>query len=144
MLSIREEVTVKLTGVFQNSKQEKGFLLGCSSRLDCVDHCEQIPAIRAGLHFYEPDSAYADGVIQKWAADNICFCGFLHSHLVDKTDLSIPDIQFARKLFQAYSLPVLWFGLALVEGKSVTYRFYIVTEQGIDDLHTNVCIDYPS
>lgn len=130
-LSIHKSILDQMAAVFSNSVHEAGYLLGCSTRLDCLDHCEQLPPVQAGLHFYEPDSAYANSIINQWASQNICFCGMIHSHVVEKETLSEADVVFAKQLFHAYSLPVLWFGLALVDRKKVNYQFYGITDHSM-------------
>ena len=133
-LTIEKEILGKMAAVFSTSQQEQGFVLGCSARLDCVDTCEQIPAIRAGLHFYTPDASYANQVIQNWSEVGVCFCGFVHSHIVNKPALSEADIEYARSMFQVYRLPVLWFGIGLVQKQNVDYHLYSVTTQN-DKVH---------
>ena len=127
ILTVREEVFRMLAEVFRQSKQEEGFILGSTSRLDCLDCCEQIPAVRAGMYFYEPDAIYANEAIRRWAKQGICFCGFIHSHITDQPNLSEADIEFAKCLFQAYCLAGMWFGLAVVYHEMVVYKFYWVT-----------------
>lgn len=128
-LTVCREVFQTLNETFLSSKQEAGFILGCQTRLDCLDSCEQVPANQAGVYFYRPDASYANHIIQKWQAQRICFCGFIHSHVVNKQDLSEADVQFAQALFRACPLPVLWFGLAIALDGHVTYRFFSVTEE---------------
>lgn len=135
MLTIRREVLRQLTEAFWESGQEEGFLLGCTSRLDCLDHCEQLPAVRVGLHFYEPDSEQADRIIRRWAEQEICFCGFIHSHVADKSDLSEADIEFAKRIYKVYCLPQLWFGIGVVGAGRVEYIFYSVAS---DDENTTI------
>lgn len=129
MLSVSQEALKQMTQVFSNSETEQGFLLGCTAAWNALDHCCQLPAARSGKYFYEPFAAAANGIIQDWADHGICFCGFVHSHLVDKPSLSENDIDFAHRLFRAYPLPVLWFGIGVVRGSRVDYVFYSVTEQ---------------
>lgn len=142
MLIISRQVIEQLTNVFRESNQEKGFLLGCTSHLDTLDCCKQLPAIQAGLHFYEPDFELANEIVRLWANHRICFCGFIHSHVVNKPELSEADIDFARSLFLVYDLPVLWFGLALVRGENVQYRFYSVEAGKRTDIQLHEITDW--
>lgn len=132
MLTICKDVLRKLTEVFRESSQEEGFLLGCTSRLDCLDCCEQIPASRAGMYFYEPDVACANKIIQCWASQGTCYCGFIHSHVMGKNALSIADIEFAKRIYAAYHLPELWFGIGVVGEEKVEYLFFSVTRDNGD------------
>ena len=99
MLEISEDIQRKLVQTFLQKDCEKGFILGCTSCLDRVDHCVQIPAVQAGTYFYEPDVYIATQAIRRWNAEGVCFCGFIHSHLVDRDELSEEDQKFAFKLF---------------------------------------------
>lgn len=134
MLVIQEEILEKMREIFVFGKEEQGFLLGSASCLNQLDNCYQIPAVQAGIYFFEPDVSAADSMIRNWAKQGICFSGFIHSHIVEKNDLSIPDIEFAKKLFCAYELPVLWFGLALVKKNTVEFKFYAVKQYDENDV----------
>ncbi len=132
MLVIESKILTEISGVFRQSPVEQGFLLGCGTALNRIDHCFHLPAISAGLHFYEPDHRAADTAIRDWMQNDICFCGLIHSHVVDKSDLSENDIVFAEQLFLAYNLPVLWFALGILDGEFVQFRFYSVSRSGTD------------
>lgn len=127
MLYIQPDVLRRLTKAFLSTGYEQGFLLGCTTRLNRLDFCHQIPAIQAGMYFFSPDCLYADSVIKMWAEGKICFCGFVHSHLVEKYDLSENDVEFALRLFSAFDLPVLWFGVGVVVAEKVKYQFYAIS-----------------
>ena len=140
MLVIQEEILEKMREIFVSGKEEQGFLLGSESCLNQLDRCYQIPAVQAGIYFFTPDVSAADSMVRNWARQGICFSGFIHSHIVEKNDLSVPDIEFAKKLFRAYELPVLWFGLALVKKNTVEFKFYAVEQCGENDIKlTQVC-----
>ncbi len=128
MLHIKKDVLLKLSTTFRECDVEKGFLLGSSTDLIYIDHCFDLPAADAGLHFYEPDPVLADKAIQRWANQGVCFCGMIHSHVVDKQELSENDIEYAKVLFSAYHLPLLWFGIGIVHSEKVDFRFYSVSE----------------
>lgn len=130
MLHIKKDVLLKLSAAFRKCDVEKGFLLGSSNDLNYVDHCFDLPAMDAGLHFYEPDPAWADKAIQRWVNQGVCFCGIIHSHVVDKRELSENDIEYAKVLYSAYHLPLLWFGIGIVHANKVDFRFYSVSESG--------------
>lgn len=135
MLEIRKEVLQEITRSFLSGERERGFLLACASRLDRLEYCCEIPAVQAGLYFYEPDAKMADYEIRRWAEQGICFCGFLHSHIVSQNKLSQNDIDFARELFYAYSLPVMWFGLGIVTEGNVSFSFYAITGSDKRDIN---------
>ena len=137
-LFVKGNILEKIGQVFSSSDVEQGFLLGCTTRLDCLDYCEQVPAVRAGIHFYEPDATCANEIIQSWAKRGICFCGFIHSHVVDKEDLSEADEEFARSLSGAYDIPVMWFGLGVVNCQSVSFSFYSVSVENDKNMIASV------
>ena len=128
MLHIKKDVLSNISEVFRDCDVEKGFLLGSSKDLSYIDHCFDLPATDAGLHFYEPDPVLADKQIQHWADQGVCFCGMIHSHVVDKQELSENDIEYAKVLYSAYHLPLLWFGIGIVHADTVDFRFYSVSE----------------
>lgn len=136
MLEIRKEVLWHLEKVFALSEQEQGFVLGTNSQLTRLDCCYQIPAASVGMYYYSPDVDIANKIIKLWAAEGICFCGFIHSHVIEKREFSENDVEFAKKLVGAYKLPVLWFGLAIVNDDKVDIDFYAVTK--IDDLNIDI------
>lgn len=134
MLKIKKEILQQLRDTFMSSNQEQGFLLGCKSHFERLEYCYQIPAVRAGKYFYIPNANEADKVIDLWAEQEICFCGFIHSHVVEKVDLSENDVEFAKQLFSAYKLPVLWFGLGLVQEEKIHFQFYSVQKNDNEDI----------
>lgn len=128
MLHVKGDVLLRLSAVFCECNVERGFLLGSSNDLTHIDHCFDLPAMDAGLHFYEPDPVLADKQIQHWANQGVCFCGMIHSHVVDKQELSENDIEYAKVLYSAYHLPLLWFGIGIVRADNVDFKFYSVSE----------------
>lgn len=130
MLHIKKDVLSNISRVFRDCDVEKGFLLGSSKDLSRIDHCFDLPARDAGLHFYEPDPILADKRIRCWADQGVCFCGMIHSHVVDKQELSENDVEYAKVLYSAYHLPLLWFGIGIVNAGKVDFRFFSVTESG--------------
>ena len=91
--------------------------MGANKSLDIVDSFALIPAEKAGKYYYIPDIEAANRQIHQWAKEEICFCGFIHSHITDKKELSEGDIKFAEQLFNSFHLPVLWFGLQILTKK---------------------------
>ena len=129
-LLVNKEILDRITSVFTQSPQEEGFLLGCSSQINQITHTAFLPSSRAGRYYYIPDAMQATEIIRSWIAQGVCFCGFIHSHVTAKHNLSEADLQFAETLFRAYRIPVLWFGLAVVTGGNVAFQFYSVAKQG--------------
>lgn len=130
MLRIKKEILQQLRQSFSLSHVETGFILGTYSCLEQLEYCYQIPAVQAGIHYYSPDIVIANKKIKEWTEVGICFCGFIHSHVVKKVDFSNGDIEFAKKLMNSYRLPVLWFGLGVVNDDcEVDIYFYSVTQQ---------------
>lgn len=128
MLLVHQHTLRKIADAFRGCAVEKGFLLGSDCSLSHINHCFDLPASEAGLHYYTPDPGIADDVIGRWGDRGICFCGLIHSHVVDKQDLSVNDIAFAKALYTAYQLPILWFGIGIVNAGNVVFRFYAVSE----------------
>lgn len=128
MLRIKNDVLSKIAKAFRACDVEKGFLLGSNRDLTYINYCFDLPASDAGLHFYEPNPVCADETIRSWANQGVCFCGMIHSHVVDKQDLSVNDIAYAKALYSAYHLPVLWFGIGIVQASNVDFRFYSVSK----------------
>ncbi len=129
MLAITEKVLRYIKDTVKYSKVEQGFALGCTSRLDRIDVCEQIPAVQAGVYFYSPDSKIATEIVEGWMDNNICFCGFIHSHRTNKRDFSEPDIRFAEKLLINFRVPYLWFGLLVImeqQEEILLYKLYSI------------------
>lgn len=135
MLLVDKHILSKISETFLKQDVEQGFLLGSSLDFNHIDSCFELPASDAGLHYYEPNSLAADKAIRHWGHQGICFCGMIHSHVVNKRVLSENDIAFAKALYTAYHLPVLWFGIGIVNSGEVTFQIYSVTE--IDE---QICI----
>ena len=128
MLFIKQQVLSHICDAVISSDVEQGFILGSQTRLDQLDYCREIPAVQASLNFYKPNSVVADTIIQQWANTNVCFSGYLHTHIGEKNDFSEADVAFAKKLYNAYQLPLLWFGLAVVNASTISLYFYSVEE----------------
>lgn len=129
MLSIQNDVLSEISTVFsRNKNREQGFLLGSSTQLTHIDDCIYLPASKSGIHFYEPDLDAANYAIRNWGKKKVCFCGMIHSHVVNKPNLSENDIEYAKQIFKAYNLPVLWFGIGIVGISSVQFLFFSVSE----------------
>lgn len=124
MLTITENVLESIKNSVKHSSVEQGFALGCASRLDRIDVCKQISAVQAGLYFYSPDTRMATETIRRWAEQEICFCGFIHSHRTDKSDFSEADLLFAEKLLSSFRMPYLWFGLVVITEQKKELLFY--------------------
>lgn len=124
MLEITNSVLNSIIRDTENCTVEQGFILGCTSRLDRIDVCEQITAVQAGLYFYSPDTKNATKVVGSWSENDICFCGFIHSHRTNKKEFSEADIQFAERLLASFRMPFLWFGLLIITGTRVEPVFY--------------------
>lgn len=134
MLKIRGDVLANIKQTFASSSQEQGFILGCMSCIEQLEYCIRIPAVQSGIYYYIPDTHEADRIIKLWASQGICFCGFIHSHVINKKQLSENDIEFAKKLFSSYKLPVLWFGLGVFDGAQCEIFFYSVTQKNNLDI----------
>lgn len=134
LLSINNEFLNKMSSIFTASSCEEGFLLGCSDQIDHITNAAFLPSLQSSQNHYTPNPKKADEIIQNWAAHQVCFCGFIHSHVTQKHELSEADLQFASRLIKTYKLPVLWFGLAVINGGHVSFHFYAVAENrnGID------------
>lgn len=124
MLKITKNVLECIKNVAKHSSVEQGFVLGCTSRLDRIDVFEQIPAVQAGVYFYSPNTNVATETVGRWLENDICFCGFIHSHKINKRDFSEPDIQFAEKLLANFRIPYLWFGLLVSTEQQKELLFY--------------------
>ena len=129
MLFIREDVLNELTSCFLKHDVEQGFLLGSTRRLNQVNRCCRLFTEQADVYFITPDAEKATEQIQKWAEQRVCFCGMVHSHIWPKRELSEADIEFAEALIRMYELPMLWFGIGVVEKGAVVFQFYRVTKQ---------------
>lgn len=129
MLYVKEQVLNHIRNAVISSDVEQGFILGSKTRLNQLDCCKEIPAVQASLNIYRANSYIADQIISQWFEEKTCICGFLHSHVVDKNDLSEADKHFATMLYKTYHLPLFWFGLAVVTNNEVTISFYCVQEK---------------
>lgn len=128
MLYIDKDILMRVSDAFRESPVEQGFLLGSGQDFDHIDYCFNLPAFDAGIHFYEPNPIEADNAIKCWGQMGVCFSGMIHSHVVNKMDLSENDIEFAKALYSAYHLPELWFGIGIVHIGNVVFRFYSVSK----------------
>lgn len=124
MLTITENVWECIKNSVKHSSVEQGFALGCTSRLDRIDVCEQISAVQAGVYFYSPNAKDATETVGRWLENDICFCGFIHSHRTNKREFSEPDIQFAKDLLANFWMPYLWFGLLVITEQQKELLFY--------------------
>ena len=80
-LTVTTRVLAKITNSFIGRKEEAGGILGASKSLDIVDSFALIPAEKAGKYYYIPNIEAANRQIHQWAKEEICFCGFIHSHI---------------------------------------------------------------
>ena len=126
MINVKKEILYRMAAIFTSKEEEQGFLLGSSSEPKCIDYCEQIPAYQSGKYFYVPNVTVADEVIRHWEKEKIQFCGFIHSHVVNKKTLSVNDIDYAKMLYEAYDIPVFWFALGVVEKERTEFIFWLV------------------
>ena len=134
-LTIAKELFDNMSAIFSASSTEEGFLLGCTAQIDHITDAVYLPTLHSGQNFYTPDPLKANEIIQDWSTHGVCFCGFVHSHITGKPELSQADLQFAERLLSAYKIPVLWFGLALVSQATVRFRFYsVMTNYGITQI----------
>lgn len=113
--------------------------MGASKSLDIVDSFALIPAEKAGKYYYIPNIEAANRQIHQWAKEEICFCGFIHSHITDKKELSEGDIKFAEQLFNSFHLPVLWFGLQILTKKCRETKFFSVQKSDTKVEISSVC-----
>lgn len=134
MLKIDKTLLNNIKEMFLNKDYEQGFLLGCSSCLEQLEHCYYVPTVCANRHFYKPDVCVANEAIKQWSKQDICFCGFIHSHVIEKYELSINDVVFAKRLFSAYNLPMMWFGIGVCVGFEVKIHFYIIMRNSKGDI----------
>lgn len=132
MLQIKSDVLRDIKTQVASDEKEQGFVCGCASNFECIDHIALIPGKESGTYFYTPDSHYANRVIENWAANEICFSGFIHSHTKGKRSFSENDAAFAEQLLLQYSAPFLWFGLAVVNGSAVEILFFKLSRRGTD------------
>lgn len=132
MLFVKKEILYHIRNAVTTRHIEQGFILGSQTRFNQLDYCKEIPAIQASLNYYMPNSKIANITIQQWAKEEICFSGFLHTHIGDKCDFSDADIDFAKKLYGSYHLPLLWFGLAVVNKCDISIDFYSIQENDGD------------
>lgn len=126
MLKLEKAVLEQLQNSFSGSTIEQGFLLGCRKNLEWVDVCRPVPVRQADTYFITPDVGQTNQQIKDWLDENVCFCGMIHSHVNQKYDLSEGDTSFAKQLYDAYQLPVLWFGIGVVRAQGVELIFYQV------------------
>lgn len=138
-LTVTTRVLAKITNSFIGRKEEAGGILGASKSLDIVDSFALIPAEKAGKYYYIPNIEAANRQIHQWAKEEICFCGFIHSHITDKKKLSEGDIKFAEQLFNSFHLPVLWFGLKILTKKCRETKFYSVQKSDTKLEISSVC-----
>lgn len=138
-LIVTTRVLAKITNSFIGRKEEAGGILGANKSLDIVDSFALIPAEKAGKYYYIPDIEAANRQIHQWAKEEICFCGFIHSHITDKKESSEGDIKFAEQLFNSFHLPVLWFGLQILTKKCRETKFYSVQKSDTKVEISSVC-----
>lgn len=124
MLQISRCVITNLQEVFLSRKTEQGFILGSNTCFGQIDFCYQVPALHSENNIYIPNADAANEAIKIWASKGICFCGFIHSHVVDKEGFSASDILFFKKLLDTYKLPSFFLGLGIVKRNDVKIVFY--------------------
>ena len=129
MLTVKKELLYDMTEIFCSKTEEQGFLLGSRLKLNCIDYCNYLPAHKSGKYYYEPNAEAANEIIRTWEEEGICFCGLIHSHVVDKKELSENDIEYAKVLCNTYGLPVFWFAIAVVEKRNIDFIFWSVKEE---------------
>lgn len=93
-LTVTTRVLAKITNSFIGRKEEAGGILGASKSLDIVDSFALIPAEKAGKYYYIPNIEAANRQIHQWAKEEICFCGFIHSHITDGAFSGCPNLTY--------------------------------------------------
>lgn len=129
MLIIKKELLYNMAGIFCSKTEEQGFLLGSRSKLNGIEYCKYLPANKCGKYYYEPNAEAANEIIRTWEEEGICFCGLIHSHVVDKKELSENDIDYAKVLCNIYGSPVFWFGIAVIEERNIDFIFWAVIKE---------------
>ena len=129
LLTVSKRAMNILDTALSRMDREQGCILGCSERLDRIDCVMPIRAAEASKFFYRPDVTQANCMIRQWAEEGVCFCGFIHSHVTEKRGLSEADMLFAESMFKSFCMPVMWFGLAVLQEKQKDYFFYLMKER---------------
>lgn len=137
MLHLEQSVVDRIQKDFLRfDQEERGFLLGCSHRLDRIDQIKPMPVKRAERFFIVPDGEKTEVVIAEWAKQKICFCGMIHSHPNGKNELSQADCSFAEQLVREYRLPIMWFGIGAVKNRTVEIQFYRLLQTDAQPVRT--------
>ena len=123
-LTITQSVQNEITTACQKSNTELVFLLGCSSRLGCIDRCAPVTCIYTTTQSCQLDVSHANRIIKSWYDNEICFYGVLHSHVVEKYILSEHDRMFAESMFLSFHMDQMCMALAVSTNKTVHYFFY--------------------
>lgn len=119
----------QLTQTFLSNDYEQGFLLGSTSCLEQLDCCHQVAPARASMQFYTPDANEANKIIANWVEKNICFCGFIHSHVVEKK--ICPKMTLNSHNYYSALTNSLYYGLVWVLLSKMKFIFVFIRLQAI-------------
>lgn len=126
-VKMRRSVFKRVKEYFLSSDAERGGLIGSRRRLNRID-CFVPVSGAANAEQFVPDMEAVNGIIARWRADGICFCGFVHSHPTGGGFLSQEDCRAAESWVQAAGLPFLFFGI--VDGGGELHLYLARQEEG--------------
>lgn len=114
MLMLSNCVVDRIMRDCKNASEEQGWLIGCKMHIEKIDACCLLIPSYADENCYVLDSENATQAIRQWAENDVCIIGFIHSHLVDKENLSRADVDSAATLLKNLDMPFLYFGVVVV------------------------------
>lgn len=121
---ITDNVMDELKKTCTKSLVEQVFLLGCRENIMLVDVCANVSCRLVSKCFCVPDVKVISQIIEDWYEKHICFCGVVHSHLTSKKDFSEADVQFAKKIYESFLMPLLWLGIVNVHEDTNVLQMY--------------------
>lgn len=84
---------------YRPAPPEQGGILGMANGY-VTEYIHDNAYVESESAVYIPDTAFLNNCIQKWALNDIEFCGLVHSHPSGQKTLSSSDLEYIKKLYK--------------------------------------------
>lgn len=113
----------KLLGCFPTAPPEAGAILGKQHGDAISTFAFDLGLPQYGTAQYIPNTEFLNTVISEWVANDIQFCGIVHSHPPGQDTLSSGDIEYIEHIMRAMpeSIKQLYFPLVFPGEKMISF-----------------------
>ena len=140
-MKMTREVFNKVQLSIGNMKPEQGGILGIRGDGDIIDCFVHDKSAKVGYAEYSPDVAFLNNVINRdWNENGIDFCGFIHSHPGQSSELSKADIEYAKRIMEAFDLAYLYMPLvnSSADGKFKMHGYIVFLNGRVEKMGISI------